>query len=370
MKAANESDKIFPDLYKQLNVFLVGPGHVGSTLLNQINRQLAMLKEKDSTEIKIIALANTKKMLFDSGGIQLAKWKENLLSSPDKTNLDAFVNRMSSLPLPNKVFIDCTASDEVVKKYRSILENGISIVTPNKRANTQDYEFYNELRKTAKKRKVRFLYETNVGAALPVIGTIKDLIYSGDEIIKIEGILSGSLSYIFNSYTNGKPFSEIVREAKERGYTEPDPREDLNGLDVARKLLVLSREIGFKIELNDIEVESLVPPMNNSENAEKNLFEELKKLDKHFEARRNEAVKKGKTLKYVATLSSEKIKAGLEEIDVAHPFYNLSGSDNIFSIMTKYYNPQPLVIKGPGAGTEVTASGVLSDLIKVSNYLN
>lgn len=355
---------------KQLYVFLVGPGLVGSRLLKQIDRQVSNLKKRASLEIKIIAIADTKKMLFDQKGINTTNWKENLLKSPNKTNLDLFINKMVSLPVHNKVFIDCTASNEVVEKYKSVLENGISIVTPNKKSNSWNYEFYEDLRSIAKEQNVKFLYETNVGAALPIIGTLKDLVYCGDEIIEIKGILSGALSYIFNSFVNGRPFSEIVKDAKEKGYTEPDPREDLNGLDVARKLLILSRETGRKIELKDIEVESLMPKGIETNSSVDRFFEELKVYDKFFEAKRNEAQKKGKVLRYVATLSENKVKAGLEEVDSEHPFYLLSGSDNIFSIKTKFYYQQPLVIKGPGAGADVTAAGVLADLVKASNYFN
>ena len=371
MKTASEADKILIEpMCKQVNIFLVGPGHVGSRLLEQINRQASILKDKDSLEIRIVAIANTKKMSFDFNGIDISNWEKILSESTENTDLNIFVEKIFSLASGNKIFIDCTASDQVVSKYKEILESGISIVTPNKKANSGNYEFYDELRKIAKEKKVKFLYETNVGAALPVIGTLRDLLYSGDEILEIKGILSGALSYIFNSYTNGKPFSQIVKDAQLKGYTEPDPREDMNGLDVARKLLILSREIGLKIELEDIEVENLVPEEIGQNGSVENFFEKLKKYDKYFEERRNEAFSKGKVLKYVATLSNGKIKAGLEEINPEHSFYNLSGSDNIFSIRTKYYDQQPLVIKGPGAGTEVTAAGVLSDLIKVSNYLN
>lgn len=365
MNTLIESDKIeIETLNKQLYVFLVGPGLVGSRLLKQIDQQVSNLKKRVSIEIKIIAIANTKKMLFDPEGINTTNWKENLLKSPNKTSLDLFINRMISLPVHNKVFIDCTASNEVVEKYKSVLENGISIVTPNKKSNSWDYKFYEDIRRITKEQKVKFLYETNVGAALPVIGTLKDLVYCGDEIIEIKGILSGALSYIFNSFVNGRPFSEIVKDAKEKGYTEPDPRDDLNGLDVARKLLILSREIGRKIELKDIEVESLVPEKIETNSSVDRFFEELKVYDKYFEAKRNEAFKKGKVLKYVATLNDEKIKAGLEEIDKEHSFNSLTGSDNIIYIKTKLYKKQPLVIKGPGAGADVTAAGVLSDLIK------
>lgn len=366
MNISIESDKItIETLYKQISVFLVGPGRVGSRLLKQIDSQASNLKKRVSIEIKIIAIADTKKMLFDPKGINTANWEENLLRSPNKTSLDLFINKMVSLPVHNKVFIDCTASDEVVEKYKSVLENGISIVTPNKKSNSRDYKFYEDIRRITKEQKVNFLYETNVGAALPIIGTIKDLVNCGDEIIEIKGILSGALSYIFNSFVNGKPFSEIVKDAKEKGYTEPDPREDLNGLDVARKLLILSREIGMKIELNDIEVESLVPKEIETNSSVDRFFEELKVYDKYFEAKRNEALKKGKVLKYVATLNNEKVKAGLEEIDKGHSLNSLTGSDNIIYIKTKLYKKHPLVIKGPGAGADVTAAGILSDLIKV-----
>ncbi|HSR17095.1 MAG TPA: bifunctional aspartate kinase/homoserine dehydrogenase I, partial [Ignavibacteriaceae bacterium] len=237
-------DAFFLTTSKTVNIFLVGTGLIGSTLLKQINHQKNYLSEEYNLSFKVIAIANSKKMVFDTNGSDTDNWKETLREKGSKTNLDKFVDSMKSLNLPNSIFVDCTASEEVTLYYTDILKSAISVVTPNKRANSKDYSFYQSTKDAARKHNVRFLYETNVGAGLPIIGTLKDLVSSGDRVDKIEGVLSGTLSYIFNSFAENKKFSNIIKEAKEKGYTEPDPREDLNGLDVPRKLVILAREIG------------------------------------------------------------------------------------------------------------------------------
>jgi len=277
---------------------------------------------------------------------------------------------MKEYNLRNSIFIDCTASEEVVKYYLDVLTSNISVVTPNKRANTKSYSFYNKLRETASKHNVKFLYETNVGASLPIIGTIKDLVNSGDAITKIEGILSGTLSYIFNSFKEGKKFSSVVHEAREKGYTEPDPREDLNGKDVARKLLILARECGYQMELADIKVENLIFPKAQKVKTVQEFFGVLKENDIDFEKLRMKEEKEGKVLRYIAKLEKGKAEVSLQAIDKNHPFYFMSGSDNILAIHTLNYINSPLVIKGPGAGAEVTAAGVFADVLRISNYLS
>ena len=363
-------DAFFITQAKTVNVFLVGTGLIGGTLLEQIRNQTDYLLNEYGLNIKVIALANSQKMLFDEEGISPLDWKKHLEASNNKTSLHAFINKMKKLNLPNSIFVDCTASDEVVARYNEILRSVISIVTPNKKANSGPYEEYNQLKQSALKHNVKFLYETNVGAGLPIISTLRDLVSSGDKILKIEGVLSGTLSFLFNSFTNGKAFSQIVKEAKEKGYTEPDPREDLKGLDVARKLLILAREIGMQLELSDIEVENLVPEKARSTKSIEQFFKQLEKFDSEFEVRKKEALGNGNVLRYVAKLENGIAKIGLQEVERSHPFYSMTGSDNILALTTKHCGNMPIVIKGPGAGAEVTAAGVFADMIRIANYLS
>ncbi|MFA6598444.1 MAG: bifunctional aspartate kinase/homoserine dehydrogenase I [Ignavibacteriaceae bacterium] len=355
---------------KSLHLFLVGPGLIGKTFLTQLKNHQQKLAEEFFTSVHVCGIINTKKMIFNKEGIPLDKWEKELNSSVEPSDLQTFVNSMKEYNLRNSIFIDCTASEEVVKYYLDVLSSNISIVTPNKRANTKSYTFYNKLRETASKHNVKFLYETNVGASLPIIGTIKDLVNSGDAITKIEGILSGTLSYIFNSFKEGKKFSSIVHEAREKGYTEPDPREDLNGKDVARKLLILARECGYQMELADIKVENLIFPKAQKVKTVQEFFGVLKENDIDFEKLRMKEEKEGKVLRYIAKLEKGKAEVSLQAIDKNHPFYFMSGSDNILAIHTLNYINSPLVIKGPGAGAEVTAAGVFADVLRISNYLS
>ncbi|MBI2415168.1 MAG: bifunctional aspartate kinase/homoserine dehydrogenase I [Candidatus Kerfeldbacteria bacterium] len=345
-----------------INLFLIGTGLVGSTLLKQI---------KDSqVPIRICGLANSKSAYFDSNGIPLQFWGKKLANNKPITAKD-FVNQMTKLNLPNSVFVDCTASEEMGTIYESILKAGISIVTPNKKANSGSLGLYRKLHDLAKENNAHFLYETNVGAGLPILHSVQNLMSSGDKIKKIEGVLSGTLSYIFNSFSSGnKKLSEIVREAKKKGFTEPDPRDDLNGKDVARKILILAREIGLALEPEQVQVEPLLPAKCFSTNSVDDFFFELEKLDKDFEKRKKQIVKQNKVLRYIAVLENGKARVQLQEISQNHPFYHLSGSDNIISISTQRYNNTPLVIKGPGAGAEVTAGGVLADILNIFNHFS
>ncbi len=351
-----------------LNVFLAGTGLIGSTLLKQMQKQAAYLKEKKSLEIKLIAVANSRKMLFNENGIAFTGLKEQLDAGGEAMQVDAFAGRMHELNLPQSVFVDCTSSEAVTGIYEAVMENSISIVTPNKIANAGPMARYLRLRNCMLKRNVKFLYETNVGAGLPVINTLSDLMHSGDKIIRIEAVLSGTLSYIFNTFGPGRSFSSVVEEAMRKGYTEPDPRVDLSGLDVARKLLILSRETGRRLELKDITVEKMLPPSCMKVSGIPAFFRELKKQDARFEKIRRDAAKKGCVLRYMACLENGKASVSLKEAGPSHPFYNLSGSDNIISFTTERYKERPLVIKGPGAGAEVTAAGVFSEIISISNY--
>ncbi len=350
---------------KTLNLFIVGTGLIGSTLLRQIKEQSEFLSKERALEINTIAVANIKKMFFGENGIELNKWKERLNSSKESMNLNEYMKRMKELNLPKSVFVDCTASDEVVSYYDDILSSNISIVTPNKRANSASYARYQRLKEKAFKHNVRFLYETNVGAGLPVLSTLSNLLDSGDEILRIETVLSGTLNFIFSSVNKNKKFSEAVFEAKKLGLSEPDPREDLSGLDVERKLLILAREIGLPLEFDDISVESILPEECHKAKSIDDFFIELQKFDDMFELRRLGAEKKNKALRYVGIIENKKAWVSLQEIDDKHPFYSLTGSDNMIVFTTKRYKDSPLVIKGPGAGIEVTAAGVFADIIRI-----
>jgi bifunctional aspartokinase / homoserine dehydrogenase 1 len=354
---------------KTLNLFVVGVGLIGGTLLKQIQKQSNYLLKEKSLKINVIAMGNSKKMLLDPNGINLNSWQEKLTKNGSKMKLESFIEEMKEMNLQNSVFVDCTSSKDVILHYGEILDCSISIVTPNKLANSGLYKDYEKLQKSAFKHGVKFLYETNVGAGLPVINTLKDLKYSGDKIIKIEGILSGTLSYIFNTFKGDKKFSDVVKEAKEKGFTEPDPRDDLNGMDVARKILILAREADAQLEFNDVKVENILPEACRKAKTVDAFFVELEKNNKIFEKLRTEADKKDKVLRFIAKLEDGKATVNLQSVDSSHPFYSLSGSDNMISFTTERYKERPLVIKGPGAGAEVTAAGVFAELISISNYL-
>lgn len=355
---------------KELHLFMVGVGLIGSTLIEQIQKQAEFLKAKRGLEIKIVGLANTKKMLFDENGIDFSDWKEKLTEAEEKSDVSQFVSKMKKLNLSNTIFIDNTASDDVANFYETILDNSISISTPNKIATSSAYLQYQRLKTIANKRGVQFLYETNVGAGLPVISTLSDLINSGDQILKIEGVLSGSLSFIFNSFNEGVRFSDIVKEAKAHGFTEPDPRVDLNGIDVRRKLIILARETGLPLEAKDVEIENILPKKVRDAETVEQFFEELEKADDHFEKLRVKAAKENKALRMIASLEDSNAKIGLQAVEANHPFYSLSGSDNMIVFTTERYKERPLVVRGPGAGAEVTAAGVFAEIISIGNFLS
>jgi len=363
-------DVFFLSNYYTLNLFVVGVGLVGGTLLRQIKEQAAYLLEYQFVELKVVALSNTRKMLFNTDGIDLENWQEQLEGSEEKADLDAFIQRMRSLNLANSVFIDNTASEDIIRYYPDILKSAISISTPNKVAVSGTYQHYEQLKQIADQYSVKFFYETNVGAGLPVITTLSDLITSGDRILRIEGVLSGSLSFIFNSYDGSRSFSEIVKEAQEKGFTEPDPRIDLSGKDVARKLLILARESGLTLEPKDISVENILPQAALDAPDVPTFMAELEKADGEFEALRAEAAKEGKVLRFIATLEGEKAFISLQRLDESSPFFQLSGSDNMIVFTSQRYKERPLVIKGPGAGAEVTAAGVFAEILRIGYYLS
>ncbi|MFN8414720.1 MAG: bifunctional aspartate kinase/homoserine dehydrogenase I [Cytophagaceae bacterium] len=353
---------------KDMNVFIVGVGLIGSTLIKQIQKQASYLSKEKNIKINIVGLANSRKMLIQPNGIAFSSWKDKL-DGADKADIKSFVKKMIELNLPNTIFVDNTSHKEVVEHYHSILDASISVVTPNKLANSSLFKDYKKLQETAFRRRVKFLYETNVGAGLPVISTLSDLKDSGDKIIRIEGVLSGTLSYIFNTFKGDKKFSDVVKEAKEKGYTEPDPRDDLNGKDVARKILILSRDAGFELEMDDVEIENILPAPCLKAKTVDEFFAQLEKNNDVFAKRRGEADKAGKVLRFIAKLEDGKATVSLQAVDASHPFYSLSGSDNMISFTTERYKDRPLVVKGPGAGAEVTAAGVFADILRISNYL-
>jgi aspartokinase/homoserine dehydrogenase 1 len=369
-KALNALHEIFfeTDVHS-INVFLVGPtGLIGKTLLKQISNQFEYLKKEKSIQINVTGIINSKKMLIDSNGIDLENWQSLLDESGEKSDLENYTNKIIDLNFANAVFVDCSASKHVVEFYEKLLKKSISIVTPNKIANTLSQEKYVRLRELAKKSNARFMYETNVGAGLPVIGVLQSLMNSGDKILKIEAVLSGTLSFIFNTYKGDLKFSDVVLDAKEKGYTEPDPRDDLSGLDVARKALILSRDSGAQMELTDIIVENLVPE-NLREVDVKTFLERLPEVDAAYESIKKEAESNGNVLRYMAVIENGTAKIELKQVDSKHPFYNLSGSDNMIVFTTERYKNNPLVIKGPGAGAEVTAAGVFAEIISIGNYM-
>jgi len=369
-KALNALHEIFfsTDLHS-INLFLVGPtGLIGSTLIKQIQKQRDFLQEQLGMEINLTGLINSKRSLINSNGIDIADWQEELFASDSEANLSHFVNDIIKLNFANSVFVDCSASKAVTEYYEKLLNKSISIVTPNKIANTLSLDKYNGLREIARKKNAKFLYETNVGAGLPVINTLHSLLNSGDRILKIEAVLSGTLSYIFNNFNGAAKFSEIVLKAKEQGYTEPDPRDDLSGLDVARKALILSRETGVDMELDDISVENLVPAALREVGVAE-FMGRLSEADPGYEQMKAAAEKEGKVLRYMAVIEHGKVEIVLKSVDTTHPFYNLSGSDNMIVFTTERYKNNPLVVKGPGAGAEVTAAGVFAEIISIGNYM-
>ena len=362
-------DDLFAEAKQTLNVFIVGPGLVGSELLRLFKSRFEFTQKELKTKLLLAGLANSKKMIIDECGISLDRWKSKLTSAKTTSNPKNFIDEILKSNLPNSIFVDCTAGDAYIPHYKKLFESSVSIVTPNKIANSSSYSYYTELQEAARKHNIRFRYGTNVGAALPIINSLKDLINNGDEIIKIEGVLSGTLGYIFSSIKENSDFSSIVKDAKIKGYTEPDPRDDLSGLDVARKLLILIRESKIPFEMKNIKIENLVPVKARKTKSIDEFFKILEANDEKFSQKVSNAIGKEKKLCYIAKYENGNAKVGIEEIDEKHPFYSLSGSDNIVALTTKNYSTKPFVIKGPGAGADFTAFGVFRDILRISNYL-
>lgn len=358
-------DAFFTALKKTLHVFNLGTGNIGSTLFRQLLEQQDFLRDHNDIQIKIIGISNSRQMLFNGEGITLDSWQEELANKGEPANLEQFISRMQKLNLPNCVFVDNTASTEPTKHYLKIFESNISVVTCNKIANSSSYEQYKRLRDTARKHGVDFYYETNVGAGLPIVRTLKDLMTSGDRIIRIEAILSGTISYIFNNFNGDASFYDVVKSAQALGYTEPDPRDDLRGTDFMRKMLILARDGGHTIEAEEVKLGAILPEACLSAPSVEEFYQELKNADSYFNHLKEKAKLENKAIRYIGKMEDGQVSIALELVGEEHPFYNLSGSDNIISFTTERYKDRPLVVKGPGAGSEVTAGGVFADLVNV-----
>ena len=357
-------ETFFKESNTQIHLFMVGVGLVGEKLLEQISEQNETLRELHQVEICLAGLANSRQMTFSDKGISFLNYQK-ALDSGEKSDMALFVKRMGKMNLRNSIFVDATASDVIPAFYESILEKSISISTPNKVAASSSQLQYQRLKKLSRMYKAQFAYETNVGAGLPIISTIQDLVRSGDTITKIEGVLSGTLSYIFGAFTEGVKFSDIVKKAKEKGFTEPDPRVDLSGMDVARKIVILAREIGLKIDLDDVIIDPVLPQNCSDASDISAFFKELELSDGYFDGLRKKAASEDKVLRMIAKLENKQCHIGLLAVDVSSPFYALQGGDNMIAITSKRYTPYPLVVRGPGAGADVTAAGVFAEIVKI-----
>lgn len=354
---------------KVLHVFLVGVGLIGKTLIRMIAQQRKKLMQENDLDIQIHGIANSRYMAFDEDGFDLANCPLPQDAKGAKPmDIKKFVAQMEEMNFSNSVFVDCTASQEVADVYEQVLEAKVALVTPNKKANSGSLETYKGLKKLAYKRGVKFLYETNVAAGLPVISTLQDLMLCGDKVLRIEAVLSGSMNFIFSELEKGTPFSEVVKQAKEKGYTEPDPRDDLSGMDVGRKILILGREAEQDLQFEDIQIQSMVPADCVDAQSVEEFMAKLPAHDAEFAQLLAEAKSKGEKLRFMATLENGKAMVGLRSIDSSHPFYTLKGSDNMILFTTERYHDFPMIIRGPGAGADVTAAGVFADVIRLGNF--
>ena len=354
-------DSFFLSEYKELNLFICGVGTVGGKLIEQIRSQRERLKETHRIKLNVVGIASSRKALFDRDGIDLANYREALDSQPDRKQ--GFLREgVVGMNIFNSVFVDCTASREVAELYQTFIDHNISVVAANKIAASASYDTYRRLKDSALARGVKFLFETNVGAGLPIIGTINDLLSSGDRILKIEAVLSGTLNFIFNALSESTPFSKAVREARDLGFSEPDPRIDLSGQDVVRKLVILTREAGYRGEQEDVE-KHLFIPAELFEGSLEEFWSRLPELDAEFELMRRELEAEDRRWRFVARMEDGRMSVGLETVDRRHPFYNLEGSNNIVLLTTERYHEYPMLIQGYGAGAAVTAAGVFANII-------
>jgi len=358
-------DSLFLSEYKVLNLFICGVGTVGGMLIEQIKSQYEELKQNSNLKLKVVGIASSKNAVFNRDGLNLDNYREELKAS-EPSNPEHLRDVILQMNIFNSVFVDCTASQDVAALYQSLLENNISVIAANKIAASGKYEDYYHLKQTAIQRGVKFRFETNVGAGLPIIGTINDLRNSGDKILKIEAVLSGTLNFIFNEIGAETPFSETVKRAKEQGYSEPDPRIDLSGKDVVRKLVILTREAGYKVEQEDVE-KHLFVPNDYFQGSVEDFWKRLPELDANFEQRREKLAEEGKRWRFVATMDHGKTNVALKEVDSSHPFYNLEGSNNIVLLTTDRYKEYPMQIQGYGAGASVTAAGVFANIMSIAN---
>ena len=358
-------DSLFLSEFKVLNLFICGVGTVGSMLIEQIKSQYEELKQSSNLKLKVVGIASSKNAIFNRDGLNLDNYREELKAS-EPSNPEHLRDVILQMNIFNSVFVDCTASQDVAALYQSLLENNISVIAANKIAASGKYEDYYHLKQTAIQRGVKFRFETNVGAGLPIIGTINDLRNSGDKILKIEAVLSGTLNFIFNEIGAETPFSETVKRAKKQGYSEPDPRIDLSGKDVVRKLVILTREAGYKVEQEDVE-KHLFVPNDYFQGSVEDFWKRLPELDANFEQRREKLAEEGKRWRFVATMEHGKTNVALKEVDSNHPFYNLEGSNNIVLLTTDRYKEYPMQIQGYGAGASVTAAGVFANIMSIAN---
>ncbi|WP_418263321.1 bifunctional aspartate kinase/homoserine dehydrogenase I [Flavobacterium faecale] len=360
-------ERFFEDNTKQLNLFVMGVGNVGEIFISQIAQQKKFLKENLKINLRVIAVSNSRKMHFDEDGIELKKWKEALDENGETANQDLFVSKVKELNLRNSIFVDITANEGVSRLYERFLKESVGVVTCNKIACASEYNNYIHLKNLSRQYNAPFLYETNVGAGLPIIDTVKNLIASGDKVHKIQAVLSGSLNFIFNNFDDKNSFHDVVKEAGVQGFTEPDPTIDLSGIDVARKILILIRESGYKMDIEEIANEAFMPAACLQTNSNEAFFASLIEHAAHFDGLYQKAISKESRLKYVAQFENGKASVGLQFIPKEHPFYNLEGKDNIVLFYTDRYVDQPLLIKGAGAGAAVTASGIFADVIRIGN---
>lgn len=358
-------DAFFAKLNKTLHVFNIGTGNIGSTLFRQLKEQHVFLLDNNDIEIKVVGMSNSRKMLFNSDGISLSNWADQLNELGESASLETFITRMKLMNLPNCVFVDNTASELPIHHYEDLFKANISIVTCNKIANSGRYSQYKTLKDTARKHGVDFFYETNVGAGLPIVRVLRDLMLSGDRIIRIEAILSGTISYIFNHFQGAASFHDVVKTAQQLGYTEPDPRDDLKGTDFMRKMLILARDAGYPLEPEDVELGAILPDACIQVPSVDEFYKELEASGNYFNELKLMAERENKAIRYIGKLEDGKASIALELVGENHPFFSLSGSDNIISFTTERYKDRPLVVKGPGAGAEVTAAGVFADLVNV-----
>lgn len=365
--AVKTTHRFFFNTAQPVELFAFGAGTIGGALLDQIYRQQKILKEQN-IDIKVCCIATMRGMLLDGNGLDLSDWRNAISSSAKKTNLDEILQFVKETKPLNPVFVDCTASYDLPERYLDVLNAGMNIATPNKRANSMSMDYYRQIRETANKNHVRFLYETNVGAGLPIIDTLQNLFKSGDSLVGFNGIMSGSLSYIFGKLDEGKKFSEAVKEAKQMRFTEPDPRDDLRGTDVARKALIIAREAGMEIELSDIKMNSIFPETFNIEGTVDEFMERLPEVDAYFEEKMTCLRKQNKVLRMGASIKNGQVSVGMLEVGPEDPLFAVKGGENAFVFETTRYNPIPLTVRGYGAGADVTAAGVFGDVLRTVSF--